>query len=211
MLGAMLLNQRLLLANCPSGTFIAGVARSDQNREMVALVAGVFVISNLIWATLVRLWGKEERSRSNGNGGRFWFKLKIETKNQKMLFIGGPLMLAAVLFFGPIILSHPRFCLTHEGIFIHVPLSDDLQRYAWNSVVRIDTDCERGARGSWNTSFVATMRDGTDFDLMTAGRQAPVAYPQIASRLRDVNFVFSYHGVEDCGAPLRDVVLHRPR
>jgi MFS family permease len=210
MAGATSLKQKLLLAHCPSGTFVAGVATLDQERETVAFVAGAVVISWLLWAVLVRLWGTLPRSRSNKDAGWLWFKLKIETSNQKLLFIGGPLALAALLFFGPIFLSHPRFCLADEGIFIHSPWSDDLQHYAWNSVVRIDTDCQHGARGSWRTSFMVTMRDGSDFDLMTSGRNAARHYPRIVRKLQDVNFVFNYAGIEYCEAPLKDLVIRRP-
>lgn len=211
MISVTLLHQMFLLAECPSRAFIAGMGRSDQNGEMIAFVAGAMVASGLIWAALVRRWGILERSRSNKDAGRLWFKLKLETSKQKLIFLGGPLALIAAFYFGPIFLLSAKFCLADEGVFVRSSVSDDFQRHPWNSIVRIDTDCQRGPRGSWNTAFVATMRDGAGFDLMTAGRQAPGAYPKIADKLRNVNFVFAYHGIEDCGAPLRDIVLRRPR
>jgi hypothetical protein len=109
MVGAMLLNQNLLLAHCPSGTFIAGVGRLDESHEKVAFVAGTMAVSGFIWAVFVRLLGTLKRSRSKEDAGRFWFKLNIETRNQRLVFIGGPLALAALLFLGPIFLLHPRF------------------------------------------------------------------------------------------------------
>jgi len=210
MYGAVRLEQWFVLARCPAGTFIAGIGNQEKDGEAAFFVVAMSVVLGFVWAALVRRWGTLERSKTNRSMGRFWLELTIDTRNKRLAFVGGPLTAVALLVAVPIAIERPRFCLTDEAIFLRPPSFDAMQRYPWNSVVGIDSNCQPMARGHWFTSFVVTMRDGTSFDLMTAGRQTTEAYPRIVSKLKDVNFVFGYHGVEDCGAPLRDVVLHRP-
>ncbi len=208
--GIVWLNQQVLMARCPSGTFITGLSNRDEEREKLAFVAAFTVVMFFSWAILVRLWGNREKSNTRGHEGRFLIALKIDSGNKKLAFIGGPLAVVALSLAIPLSTFFPKYCLTDEAIFARPPSDDGMKRYDWNSIWRIDTACAPGARGSWQTYFTVTMRDGVNFNLMTAGRQVPAVYPRIVRALQGINFVYNYYGVENCGAPLRDVVINRP-
>jgi hypothetical protein len=201
---------RIELARCPAGTFLTGLSQNDQARSGALVVAGSVITMIIIWAVLMQVFGKLVRMRTRRRAGGILAIFGIDSRQKKMVLAGA----ASTLAIGSIALSlwafTPKFCLTDAAIFLRPGSVGEFHRYTWNQVSIIDTVCYPTGRGHWHTSSVVTMRDGANFDLLTAGRHVPPVYSRIGVDLKGVDYVFSSPEPKTCGAPLRDVVISRP-
>jgi hypothetical protein len=189
---------------CPQYTFLVGTVSQGLD-AIVIFVAAVLVI------LLVRPYFNDLTARVKHRD-------ESTTDLPRGRFYAG--LIAAGLFVPAYAwVCWSQYCATPDGLYVRRTPTQSLQRYGWEQVATIKTECQIGARRSAITAFKVTMADGERFDLVdgpsywlwTPSKSFPSAYPALARALHGRPFRFDAHDVlQSCPTPDRRLFANRP-
>jgi hypothetical protein len=205
-LGAIWLIGQWQSLRCPSETFLAGSGQAATIFQIVPIMfASIgFGFLGVNWFAhsippLRKFFDRD--ARRHGETGYRRSQRQLMKFSLAVLAIALPIVPTAAL---------SQYCLLAQGIRYQPWPWTGLRPYSWGDVATIETTCTRG-RSSWSASFFLIMRDGAKFDIMTWPRSMLPVYPEIASALKGVDFVFDAQGVRrGCDLSYRDLLLARP-
>lgn len=205
--GLLWLIQQFQSLRCPSGTFLSG---SDRFASIIQLIPAM--IASIPPGCIVANWLAHV-----GKSARNFFDRAAATysepgyyKSQRQLLVGTVVVFACAmpLSFGA---AFSQFCLAQEGVSYQPWPWSGLRHYFWNDVSAIETNCARGSKGGWDTSFVMILRDGARFDIMEWPKHFGAAYPTLSRALHSVPFLFDSSGVRfGCNVPYVNLLVERP-
>ena len=197
----------LQAARCPAAAFLSGSPKLASIFLMVApgfaAIGPGFIAAN--WLT-----GLAPASRGFFDGDpQLRHAARVRRGQAWLLWLSAALLIAGVSVSA--VASFSQFCLTPQGIYDRTALWDAMRFAPWSDVTRIVTGCERGSKGTWNTSYRLSLASGRSLDIMDGTAPVWRAQAPLTAALHPYAFAFDASRVDpSCGVGAVQLLTQRP-